>query len=235
VNSLSYLNEQVCFPEPEQALEDPNGLLAIGGDLHPKRLLEAYYNGIFPWFNERDPILWWSPNPRAVFVPKRDFGSKSLRKYMKKSSWQFTINHAFLDVIAACAQPRADEQGTWISAEIQMAYYELHLQGKAHSFEVWDQQRLIGGLYGIPVGKVFCGESMFHRQTNASKAAFAMLNQHLTKHDFALIDAQLVNPHLTNLGAKAISRDDFLAILRQQRDQQISGSPWQKQEVSFEF
>lgn len=235
MNSLSYLNEHVYFPAPEQALEDPNGLLAIGGDLHPKRLLEAYYNGIFPWFNERDPILWWSPNPRAVFIPQLHFGSRSLRKYIKRTSWRFTINHAFLDVIAACAQPRADQQGTWISAEIQMAYYELHLQGKAHSFEVWDQQRLVGGLYGIPVGKVFCGESMFHRQTNASKAAFAMLNQHLAKLDFALIDAQLVNPHLTNLGAKAISRDEFLAILRQQRDAPVPSASWQKQEVQFEF
>ncbi|QIR14762.1 leucyl/phenylalanyl-tRNA--protein transferase [Shewanella aestuarii] len=235
MNSLSYLNEHVYFPAPEQALEDPNGLLAIGGDLHPKRLLEAYYNGIFPWFNERDPILWWSPNPRAVFVPQLHFGSRSLRKYIKRTSWRFTINHAFLDVIAACAQPRPDQQGTWISAEIQMAYYELHLQGKAHSFEVWDQQRLVGGLYGIPVGKVFCGESMFHRQTNASKAAFAMLNQHLAKLDFALIDAQLVNPHLTNLGAKAISRDEFLAILRQQRDAPVPSASWQKQEVQFEF
>lgn len=235
MKSLSYLNELINFPPPEQALSEPNGLLAVGGDLSPARLLEAYYHGIFPWFNANDPILWWSPNPRAVFTPQLNFGSKSLKKHLKKVPWRYTINHAFLDVMAGCAQPRADQNGTWITPEIQMAYYELHLQGVAHSFEVWDEDRLIGGLYGIPIGKVFCGESMFHRQTNASKAAFTMLNQHLAKHDFALIDAQLVNPHLVNLGAVAIDRTSFLATLRQNRDKLVSPNIWLKQEVKFEF
>ena len=235
MNSLSYLNELINFPAPEEALAEPNGLLAVGGDLSPARLLEAYYHGIFPWFNADDPILWWSPSPRAIFVPKLDFGSKSLRKTLKNAAWKYTINHAFLDVMSGCAQPRANQQGTWITPQIQMAYYELHLQGFAHSFEVWDADRLVGGLYGIPIGNVFCGESMFHRQTNASKAAFTLLNQHLAKHDFALIDAQLINPHLVNLGAKAISRESFLSILRQTRNNFVAPEMWLKQEVKFEL
>jgi len=235
LNSLSYLNQSIDFPPPELALIDPNGLLAIGGDLRPERLAEAYYQGIFPWFNVSDPILWWSPDPRAVFEPRHPFGSKSLIKFLKKSTWRYTINHAFLDVLAGCAQPRSSQDGTWISAEIQMAYYELHLQGLAHSVEVWDGDDLVGGLYGIPVGNVFCGESMFHRQTNASKAAFAILNQHLVRHDFQLIDAQVMNPHLLSLGAKAIPRSEFLSILHCGRDQTKSASIWIKQEVFIEF
>ena len=235
LNSLSYLNQSIDFPPPELALIDPNGLLAIGGDLRAERLAEAYYQGIFPWFNVNDPILWWSPDPRAVFEPRHPFGSKSLIKFLKKSTWRYTINHAFLDVLAGCAQPRSSQDGTWISAEIQMAYYELHLQGLAHSIEVWDGDDLVGGLYGIPVGSVFCGESMFHRQTNASKAAFAILNQHLVKHDFQLIDAQVMNPHLLSLGAMAIPRSEFLSILHCGRDQTKSASIWIKQEVFIEF
>ncbi|GGB49333.1 leucyl/phenylalanyl-tRNA--protein transferase [Shewanella inventionis] len=235
MNSLSYLNQSIGFPPPEHALTEPNGLLAIGGDLQPQRLMKAYYEGIFPWFNASDPILWWSPDPRAVFKPTAPFGSKSLLKFLKKSSWRYTINHAFLDVLAGCAAPRNRQDGTWISAEIQMAYYELHLQGKAHSIEVWDQEHLVGGLYGLPIGKVFCGESMFHRQTNASKAAFAILNQHLVQHDFQLIDAQVMNPHLLSLGAKALPRADFLHLLHQYRDNTIAASIWAPQEVLIEF
>ncbi|QDE31499.1 MULTISPECIES: leucyl/phenylalanyl-tRNA--protein transferase [Shewanella] len=235
MNSLSYLNQSIGFPSPEEALTSPNGLLAIGGDLRPVRLAEAYYQGIFPWFNADDPILWWSPNPRAVFTLSHPFGSKSLRKSLKKSTWRYTINHAFLDVITACAQPRDAQDGTWISPEIQMAYYELHLQGRAHSIEVWDGEMLVGGLYGVPVGGVFCGESMFHKQTNASKAAFAILNQHLVKHDFQLIDAQVMNPHLDSLGASAIPRSEFLSRLHRSRDQTMSPLMWSKQEVFIEF
>tara|TARA_R110000851_G_scaffold4900_3_gene20351 strand:- start:27885 stop:28592 length:708 start_codon:yes stop_codon:yes gene_type:complete len=235
LNSLCYLNQSNGFPSPEQALINPNGLLAIGGDLQPTRLIQAYYQGIFPWFNANDPILWWSPDPRAVFTPTQPFGSKSLIKFLKKSTWRYTINHAFLDVVAGCAQPRDSQSGTWISAEIQMAYYELHLQGRAHSIEVWDGEHLVGGLYGIPVGGIFCGESMFHRQTNASKAAFAILNQHLVKNNFQLIDAQIINPHLLSLGANALPRRKFLSILHQYRDQAISASIWHKQEVLIEF
>ena len=235
MNSLSYLNQSLTFPSTELALTEPNGLLAVGGDLTPQRLLAAYYQGIFPWFNEQDPILWWSPDPRACFIPNKDFGSKSLHKFIKKSPWRFTINHAFEQVIVNCAAPRTYQQGTWISPDIQKAYYALHLQGKAHSIEVWFDDELVGGLYGIPVGKVFCGESMFHFQTNASKAAFAILNQHLAKHDFELIDAQLVNPHLMSLGAKVLPRKQFISTLHQFRDDLAPQSMWHKQEVLFEF
>nr|WP_247663415.1 leucyl/phenylalanyl-tRNA--protein transferase [Shewanella sp. MMG014] len=218
-----------------QALDEPNGLLAVGGDLSPTRLVEAYYQGIFPWFNDDDPILWWSPHPRAVFTPQTQPLNKTMRKCLKKSTWRFTINHAFAEVIKACSEPRASEQGTWISTDIQNAYIKLHSLGKAHSIEVWDDKTLVGGLYGIAVGSVFCGESMFHRQTNASKAAFAMLNQHIAKHGFKLIDAQIMNPHLENLGAKPVPRNEFLQTLKQLRNQVIDNQAWVTQEVYFDI
>ncbi|MCC4833383.1 leucyl/phenylalanyl-tRNA--protein transferase [Shewanella sp. 1_MG-2023] len=235
MNSLSYLNHLPHFPDPQQALDEPNGLLAIGGDLSPQRLVEAYYQGIFPWFNDDDPILWWSPEPRAIFKPKVQPLNKSMKKYLRKTQWRYTINHAFADVIKACSEPRLTQQGTWISSDIQEAYIQLHRLGKAHSIEVWDGNELIGGLYGIAVGSVFCGESMFHRQTNASKAAFAMLNQHISRYGFKLIDAQIMNPHLENLGAQACPREDFLLSLRQLRNSVIDNNAWIAQEVCFEF
>lgn len=235
VNSLSYLNKLPLFPDPQQALSDPNGLLAVGGDLSPQRLVEAYYQGIFPWFNEHDPILWWSPDPRAIFIPKRHAVNKSMLKLLKKSPWRFSINKAFTEVIHACSQPRLTQQGTWISSDIQQAYIQLHKLGKAHSIEVWDNDELVGGLYGIAVGSVFCGESMFHRQSNASKAAFAMLNQHLFDKGFKLIDAQIMNPHLANLGAVDVPRKAFLAQLKKLRNQVINDDTWLQQEVYFEF
>ncbi|WP_119968290.1 leucyl/phenylalanyl-tRNA--protein transferase [Shewanella japonica] len=235
MNSLSYLNHLPQFPDPMQALDEPNGLLAVGGDLSPTRLVEAYYQGIFPWFNDDDPILWWSPHPRAVFTPQAQPLNKTMRKCLKKSTWRFTINHAFAEVIKACSEPRASEQGTWISSDIQNAYIKLHSLGKAHSIEVWDDKTLVGGLYGIAVGSVFCGESMFHRQTNASKAAFAMLNQHIAKHGFKLIDAQIMNPHLENLGAKPVPRNEFLQTLKQLRNQVIDNQAWVTQEVYFDI
>ena len=236
MNSLSYLNhDQHGFPPPEQALRDPNGLLAVGGDLRPERLLNAYYNGIFPWFNLDDPILWWSPDPRAVFVPGNMKISRSLIKYLKKQNWTYTINHQFKSVMAGCAAPRAKQDGTWISEEIQQAYYALHQQGRAHSLEVWQGEELIGGLYGINIGQVFCGESMFHRTTNASKAAMIVLQQHLQRCGYRLIDAQVVNPHLDSLGAKSIKRDDFLRLLTHLRDGEVNPDSWCKSEVFIEL
>ncbi|MDR8524196.1 leucyl/phenylalanyl-tRNA--protein transferase [Shewanella fidelis] len=236
MNSLSYLNhDQHGFPPPEQALRDPNGLLAVGGDLRPERLLNAYYNGIFPWFNLDDPILWWSPDPRAVFVPGNMKISRSLLKYLKKQNWTYTINHQFKSVMAGCAAPRAKQDGTWISEEIQQAYYALHQQGRAHSLEVWQGEELIGGLYGINIGQVFCGESMFHRATNASKAAMIVLQQHLQRCGYRLIDAQVVNPHLDSLGAKSIKRDDFLRLLTHLRDGEVNPDSWCKSEVFIEL
>lgn len=236
MNSLSYLNHQLeQFPEPELALTDPNGLLAIGGDLQPERLLNAYYEGIFPWFNLDDPILWWSPDPRAVFVPGSMKVSRSLNKFLKKQTWTYTVNQAFDDVIKGCAQPRASQDGTWITTEIQHAYQALHHQGKAHSIEVWDKEQLIGGLYGLAIGQVFCGESMFHNQTNASKAAMLALHQHLLRSGFKLIDAQVMNPHLVSLGATALKRKDFINLLKRFRQGEVSEETWLPQEVHLEL
>ena len=235
MNSLSYLNHLPIFPDPMQALIEPNGLLAVGGDLTPQRLVEAYYQGIFPWFNEHDPILWWSPDPRATFSPQYHAFSKSLLKFMRKSTWRFTINNAFTEVIHACSEPRKTQAETWISSEIQQAYIQLHLLGKAHSIEIWEDNALVGGLYGITVGSIFCGESMFHRQTNASKVAFAVLNQHLFKHGFKLIDAQIMNPHLESLGAVELPRNEFISKLKLLRNQVIDDRTWLAQEVYFEF
>ncbi|MGI2261551.1 leucyl/phenylalanyl-tRNA--protein transferase [Shewanella sp. GXUN23E] len=236
MNSLSFLDSgQDQFPPPELALTEPNGLLAIGGDLSVARLSQAYYQGIFPWFNEDDPILWWSPDPRAVFVPGNVHVSRSLLKFIKRMSWRFTINRAFSQVIRECAAPRAKQQGTWISPDIQQAYLAMHLQGLAHSLEVWNGDDMVGGLYGIAVGQVFCGESMFHRQTNASKAAMAMLSQHLHAHHFRLIDAQIMNPHLQSIGAKTLNRREFLALLHQFRDGVIAKECWHRQEVFLEL
>ena len=209
--------------------------MAIGGDLRPERLLSAYYNGIFPWFNEDDPILWWSPDPRAVFIPGEIHISTSLRKYLKKQPWHITINQAFTDVMAGCAQPRLKQDGTWISQEIQMAYRELHHKGHAHSIEVWEDEHLIGGLYGLAIGQVFCGESMFHRKTNASKAAVAALQQHLLKMGFKLIDAQIMNPHLESLGAKAIKRLDFIHRLTELRNNPVDPKTWTIKEIHLEL
>jgi leucyl/phenylalanyl-tRNA---protein transferase len=235
VNSLSFLNENLTgFPAPEYALADPNGLLAIGGDLHPERLLNAYYQGIFPWFNADDPICWWSPDPRAVFIPGQLKLSRSLAKFIRKQPWKITVNTAFADVMAGCAQPRAKQDGTWITAEIRLAYQELHAQGHAHSVEVWQDDRLIGGLYGLAIGQVFCGESMFHRQTNASKVAMLALDSHLLRHGFKLIDAQVMNPHLASLGARPVRRSDFLSLLRQYREVSINANCWQVKEVLLE-
>lgn len=236
MNSLSYLNHELeQFPSPEFALTDPNGLLAVGGDLKPSRLLNAYYEGIFPWFNADDPILWWSPNPRAVFVPGNMKTSRSLIKHLKKQPWRFSINQAFNQVIQSCAAPRASQDGTWISQEIQEAYITLHELGQAHSIEVWQGDELIGGLYGIAIGQVFCGESMFHTQTNASKAAMLVLHQHLLKQGFKLIDAQVMNPHLASLGATALKRKDFINLLKRFRDLSAAPNTWVRSGVSLEL
>ncbi|MCE9678333.1 leucyl/phenylalanyl-tRNA--protein transferase [Shewanella sp. AS1] len=236
MNSLSFLNHELAqFPSPEFALTDPNGLLAIGGDLHPKRLLSAYYNGIFPWFNENDPILWWSPDPRAVFVPGSMQVSRSLKRHIKRHGWRFSVDQAFDRVIENCAKTRIGKEGTWITPDIQLAYKKLHRQHKAHSIEVWEGDELIGGLYGIAIGQVFCGESMFHLKSNASKAAMLMLHQHLLAHKFRLIDAQVMNPHLESLGAKALKRSDFINLLKRFRDIEVASDAWHAKEVYLGF
>ncbi|RYV01695.1 leucyl/phenylalanyl-tRNA--protein transferase [Shewanella sp. OPT22] len=228
MHSLTFLTESDhSFPDPSLALAEPNGLLAIGGDLSPTRLLAAYQSGIFPWFDDQDPILWWSPDPRAMVIPGQLHISKSLKKLLKKSDWTITINHDFKSVIQHCAKPRLKQEATWITQDIQDAYCQLHNLGQAHSIEVWAQGQLIGGLYGIAVGRVFCGESMFHIKTNASKVAMVYLQELLLEFDYALIDTQMMNPHLESLGAKIISRNDFLTLLAEFKQQQPKQGCWQ--------
>ena len=201
------------FPDPSQALDDPNGLLAVGGDLRPERILMAYQNGIFPWFNPEDPVLWWSPNPRTVFYPDKVHASRSLQKIIRKGIYQVTFDQCFSDVIRACSQPRSYADGTWISDDIISAYSEMHRLGFAHSVEVWQDKELVGGLYGMALGKIFFGESMFSRADNASKVGFVTLAKHLSDWGFVLMDAQVANPHLFSLGAVEIPRADFQQIL----------------------
>lgn len=202
------------FPDIEQALKDPNGLLAAGGDLSPARLIQAYRHGIFPWYSEEEPILWWSPNPRCVLLPEALHISRSMQKHLRKAGWQLSFDEAFSDVIALCAQTR-QHSGTWISPDIEAAYQQLHQQGIAHSVEVWDaNDRLIGGLYGLGIGQLFFGESMFSLTTNASKAAFIGLTLQLQRWGFPLIDCQVYNPHLATLGASEIPRAEFREYIK---------------------
>ncbi|MCK5640521.1 MAG: leucyl/phenylalanyl-tRNA--protein transferase [Gammaproteobacteria bacterium] len=215
------------FPDPGLALREPNGLLALGGDLSPQRLLAAYRKGIFPWYNEGQPILWWSPEPRAVLYPDRIKVSRSLRKTLKKKLYTVTMDQAFDKVINACAAPRKNEPGTWILAEMKQAYCQLHQLGYAHSVECWNNGKLVGGLYGVAIGKVFFGESMFSRETDASKVAFVHLAGQLHQWEYGLIDGQVSSAHLTSLGAEEIPRQEFLTQLEHLCEQKSVAGPWQ--------
>lgn len=207
----------IFFPSPALALNEPNGLLAAGGDLSPERILAAYQRGIFPWFNPGEPILWWSPNPRTVIYPNQLHISKSLRKVIRNGTYRVTFDRCFTEVVRACAEPRSYANGTWISNEIIASYSALHKQGYAHSIEVWKTnttgEELVGGLYGIALGKVFFGESMFSRADNASKVGLAFLVAQLNAWDFQLIDCQVANDHLFSLGAVEIPREQFQKLL----------------------
>lgn len=212
--SIPWLNPDTHdFPDPTNALADPAGLLAVGGDLSPDRILAAYRKGIFPWFNPGDPILWWSPSPRTVIFPHQLHVSKSLRKTLRRGTYRVTFDHCFRNVMEACAAPRAYADGTWISEEIISGYCELHERGIAHSVEVWRENELVGGLYGIALGKIFFGESMFSCADNASKVGFAHLVRQLIEWDFQLIDCQVANDHLFSLGAVEIPREEFQQML----------------------
>ena len=201
---------ELYFPPTHTALQDPNGLLAVGGDLTPERLLLAYQQGIFPWYEQDEPILWWSPCPRAVLVPDNIHISKSLNKRLKRGEYYTTCNQAFEDVIHHCSHtPRDNQHGTWITDEIINAYCHLHKLGYAHSIETWHENELVGGLYGISLGKMFFGESMFSMRSDASKVAFVSLAQNLQSWGYPLIDCQVTNPHLTSLGASEINRDEL--------------------------
>ncbi|MEE1946684.1 leucyl/phenylalanyl-tRNA--protein transferase [Pedobacter sp. KR3-3] len=204
------LDDVLLFPDT--ALAEPDGLLAIGGDLSVERLELAYQSGIFPWFSHADPILWYAPHERCVIFPERVKVSKSMAKVMKDRVFEVTVNQDFENVIRYCAAvPREGQDGTWITNEMQSAYIKLHQKGLAHSIEVWQQGRLVGGLYGVKINKVFCGESMFSLVSNASKTALIYLCQNM---GFELIDCQLPNEHLMSLGAEMISREAYLEVLQ---------------------
>lgn len=198
------------FPDSDSALKEPNGLLAVGGCLSVERLASAYRSGIFPWYSEGEPILWWSPSPRWVLVPHCVKISRSLRQRIKREDFSITHDLAFEQVITACAEPRPGQDGTWINEEMQEAYIKLHHAGYAHSFECWREGQLVGGLYGIAIGSCFFGESMFRRETDASKVAFVIACQKLESWGYGLIDCQVHTDHLESLGARPIEREAFL-------------------------
>lgn len=201
------------FPSVEDA--NAEGLLAVGGDLSPERLLLAYRSGIFPWFNDGSPILWWSPDPRMVLFPKNIQVSKSMRKVLRDNRFRLTRDTCFERVIQHCAQiKRKGQAGTWISDAMKEAYIELHKRGHARSYEVWEEETLVGGLYGIDLGHVFCGESMFNKASNASKYAFIQLARELEAKNYALIDCQVYNEHLESMGAEEIARKEFMRLLK---------------------
>ncbi len=197
------------FPPVENALTEPNGLLVAGGDLTPERLIEAYSKGIFPWFEDDQPILWWSPAPRAVLYPAEFTPSRSLKKTLRKKTFTITFDTAFQEVISSCSKPRPSGDGTWITADMMDAYTQLHQLGYAHSVEAWDGKELVGGLYGICLGSIFFGESMFSTKSDASKVAFCSLVEHCNLKNIDLIDCQVANPHLASLGAVDICRTTF--------------------------
>ncbi|MGY6276436.1 leucyl/phenylalanyl-tRNA--protein transferase [Methylomonas sp. MgM2] len=201
------------FPSLDKALKEPNGLIAVGGCLSPQRITNAYRQGIFPWFNPGEPILWWSPEPRSVLFPDNLYISRSLAKTLRKQAFQIRYDSAFAEVIDACAEPRQVYGGTWITNDMKMAYQRLHELGIAHSFEAWQNGRLVGGLYGLGIGRVFFGESMFHRVRDASKVAFVHLVKQLTAWGYNLIDCQVCSDHLLSLGAEEIPRGDFVDLL----------------------
>jgi leucyl/phenylalanyl-tRNA---protein transferase len=217
----------VHFPPPEIALSEPNGLLAIGGDLSVERLLAAYQQGIFPWFDsDQGPILWWCPDPRAVIAPDVVRISRSLRRTIARGIYRVTIDMAFAGVIAGCAAPRRNATGTWITPRMQQAYRRLHQLGYAHSVEAWQGEELVGGLYGVSLGRMFFGESMFSRADDASKVAFAHLGRRLSARNYRLIDCQVMNPHLRSLGAVEMPRRAFLEIVRENRQYATTPSRW---------
>ena len=208
------LSDEIIFPDP--SLAEPDGLLAVGGDLSPERLLTAYKNGIFPWFSEHEPILWWSPDPRLVLFPQKFIISHSLKQKIKQNIFSVRMDSNFEQVISACAETeRRHEDGTWITDEMKAAYIELHHKGFAHSVECYFDGKLVGGLYGISLGKSFFGESMFHSMTDASKVALYHLVEKTKQCDFLFIDSQVETEHLISLGAELIPRENYLKLLKE--------------------
>ncbi len=229
-------NQAKChFPAVSLALEEPDGLLAVGGNLSAETLFNAYRHGIFPWYSDGQPILWWSPNPRAILFPGQLRVSRSLKKRLRQQRFEITLDHAFDEVIQACATARNDGLGTWITSEMQHAYIEMHRLGHAHSVEAWRDGKLVGGLYGIAIGQVFFGESMFSRTPDASKVAFAHLVTQLKTWRFSLIDCQVGSNHMTSLGAEDISRTNFIGHLNQAcQHSNLAPAQWKKRLSSFD-
>jgi leucyl/phenylalanyl-tRNA--protein transferase len=216
----------ISFPDVEQAMQEPDGLLAIGGALSKEWLLHAYRRGIFPWYGPGQPILWWAPDPRLVLEPGKLHISRSLAKVIRKGRYTVTLDTAFAEVVTACAAPRRGQSGTWITPEMRVAYINLHHAGYAHSAECWYEGQLAGGLYGVTIGRIFFGESMFAQRTDASKVAFVALIRQLARWGFRLIDCQVHTDHLASLGAAPISRKAFTAILDQECSMPATVRQW---------
>jgi leucyl/phenylalanyl-tRNA---protein transferase len=214
------------FPPIETAMHDPNGLLAAGADLSPERLVDAYSRGIFPWFNEEEPPLWWSPDPRMVVFAAERRVTRSLRKVMDSGRFRVTLDTAFADVMSGCAEPRPGQDGTWITTQIFDAYLELARLGFAHSVETWEGDQLVGGLYGVGIGRMFFGESMFARRSDASKVAFVSLLAQFERWGMPLVDCQVPTSHLGSLGGREIPRREFLEHVSQLVRQSAVPAPW---------
>jgi leucyl/phenylalanyl-tRNA--protein transferase len=223
---LPWLKSDDPFPPVETALSEPNGLLCAGLDLSPERILDAYRNGIFPWFSPGEPVLWWSPDPRMVLVPAELKVSRSLGQRMKRDGYEIRTDSCFRQVMEACGAPRPGQSGTWISRPMLEAYTRLHRMGYAHSVETWIEGELAGGLYGMAIGRMFYGESMFSRKTDASKLALVHLCRQLDAWDFGLIDCQMETAHLASMGARPIPREDFLREMKRLLKLQPVPSPW---------
>ena len=230
---IPWLDAELRFPPVHRALREPNGLLAAGGDLSVERLLEAYRHGIFPWYGDDQPILWWSPDPRMVLVPGEITISRSLRKRLRRRDFEIRADSAFSDVMRACAEPREGEAGTWITDEMASAYAALHRAGHAHSVEAWLDGKLAGGLYGVSIGRIFFGESMFSRATDASKVALAHLARQLERWAFGLIDCQMSTPHLESLGAREIARNEFVRALSELVNYPTRAGTWRLNDDLF--
>jgi len=235
---LPYLSTDSSFPSTDKALVEPNGLLAAGADLSCKRLIDAYSLGIFPWFSGGEPIMWWSPDPRVVFFVDQFKVHKSVVKTLNKLSLRVTLNNNFEQVIIQCSQPRKEDKGnnsgTWITKEMIQAYLQLHRLGHAHSLEVWQQDELVGGIYGISSGGVFCGESMFSRVSNGSKIALSCLIKYIKQFHYTLVDCQVENPHLMRLGAVSISRKRYIDILQSSQKLDLDQTIWRTQDLQWQ-
>ncbi len=228
---IPWLDETRKFPHPDKARTEPNGLLCAGGDLEPETIISAYSKGIYPWFSDDQPILWWSPDPRMVLFPTEFKVSKSLAKTVRSGKFEVRFDTAFADVIAGCAEPREPEGGTWIVPEMQEAYGRLRELGVAHSVESWHNERLVGGLYGVALGRMFFGESMFARETDASKVALVAMVEKLKRDGFELIDCQQETRHLANFGARPIPRQQFVQRLQELINLGQSHSNWRVENV----